>query len=42
MTDDYLENQFTSHDLHNESQELWVKARVEAVLKTSDNYSPEK
>jgi hypothetical protein len=32
-----LENQFTPHDLCDETHAQWVKPRVKAVLKTVDN-----
>jgi len=33
----YFENQFTPHDLCDETREWWVEARVQAVLATVDN-----
>jgi hypothetical protein len=39
---DCLENQFTPHDLFEENHERCVEARVQAVLKASDNDPPER
>jgi hypothetical protein len=37
MTVNYLENQFTSHELCDENHEWWVETRVQALLTSVDN-----
>jgi hypothetical protein len=39
---DYLENLFTPHDLCDETHELRVEARVQALLETVDDSPPER
>jgi hypothetical protein len=36
-TADSLENLFTPHELYDEHHELWMKARVQALLESQDN-----
>jgi hypothetical protein len=38
-TADYLENQFTSHDLCDENRELPIETRVQALLTSVDGRS---